>query len=161
MLNGLAFAILLIACCYLAWRYGGGPERIGVAILTIGSVLTLAVVSAPVSRFHSVEIGILLVDTVALLSFLALALFAERLWPLWVTSLHAVGTAGHAVKLVDPQVIGSAYQFALAFWSYPMLLLIALGTWNHQKRLARFGVDKSWSSFSGRSGHRPPAGPIS
>jgi hypothetical protein len=131
------------------------------AILAGGSVLTLAVVSAPVGRFHSVEVGILLVDVAALVAFLVLALFAERLWPIWVTSLHAIGTAGHAVKLADPQVLGWAYHFALAFWSYPMLFLLALGTWNHQKRLAKRDVDKSWSNSSDRLDRRqPPSGPI-
>jgi hypothetical protein len=28
-----------------------------------------------------------------------------------------------------------------------MLALIVLGTWNHQRRLARFGADRAWSSF--------------
>jgi hypothetical protein len=161
MLNSVAFAALLIGCCYYAWRRGGPPEQLGAAILAVGSVLTLAVVSAPVSRFHSIEIGILLVDLAALAGFLVLALCAERFWPLWVTSLHAIGTTGHAVKLADPEVMGWAYHFALAFWSYPMLLLIVLGTWNHQKRLARNGVDKSWSSSSDRWDRRPPAGPSS
>ncbi|HEX6375201.1 MAG TPA: hypothetical protein VFZ91_05730 [Allosphingosinicella sp.] len=40
-----------------------------------------------------------------------------------------------------------------------MLFLLVLGTWNHQKRLAKYGVDKSWSSFSGRSDPPPPTGP--
>jgi cytochrome c-type biogenesis protein CcmH/NrfF len=71
-----------------------------------------------------------------------------------------IGTAGHTVKLVDPVVIPRAYAFVLALWSYPMLLLLVAGTWNHQRRLARFGVDKSWSSSSGRSEPRLPTGPI-
>ena len=41
-----------------------------------------------------------------------------------------------------------------------MLFLLVLGTWNHQRRLAKFGVDKSWSSSSGRSETPPPIGPI-
>lgn len=51
------------------------------------------------------------------------------------------------------------YAFALAVWSYPMLFLLVLGTWNHQRRLTRSGVDKSWSSFSGRSDRQRRAGP--
>ena len=43
----------------------------------------------------------------------------------------------------------------LVFWSYPMLLLIVLGTFRHQQRLARFGADRSWSSSWGRSGRQP------
>ena len=160
MLNSLVFAGLLIGCCYYAGRFGGAPERYGIVIVAVGSVLTLAAVSTPSSRFHSVEIGILIVDLAALAAFLAVALKAERLWPLWVTALHVVGTAGHVVKMADPGLLGLAYHIALALWSYPMLFLIALGTWNHRKRLARYGADRSWSSFSGRSGRPRPGGPI-
>ena len=64
---------------------------------------------------------------VCLAAFLILALRAERYWPLWVAALQVIGTAGYFVKLADPDVIRRAYAFALAFWSYPMLLLIALG----------------------------------
>ena len=160
MLNGLVFAVLLIGCCGYAFARGGAPERIGAAILAIGSVLTLAAVSARGSRFHSVENGIFLVDAAAFAAFVVLALRAERFWPLWIAALQGIGLAGHGVKLADPGVIWRIYAFALAFWSYPMLFLLVLGTWNHQKRLTRFGVDRSWSSFSGRSAPPPPAGPI-
>ncbi|MFL6845355.1 MAG: hypothetical protein ACJ8ER_10800 [Allosphingosinicella sp.] len=56
-------------------------------------------------------------------------------------------------------MIRMAYAFVLAFWTYPMLLMIVLGTWNHQRRLAKFGVDKSWSSSSDHWDRRRPDGP--
>jgi hypothetical protein len=161
MLQSLVYDTLAIACWLYAMLRGGAPEKIGATIVLVGSGLTFAAVSAPAVRFGSVEIGIFLVDAAALIGFLVLALRAERLWPLWVAALQTIGTAGHAVKLVDPTVIRWAYAFVLAFWSYPMLALIVVGTWNHQKRLARNGVDKSWSSSSDRWDRRPPAGPSS
>ena len=160
MLQSAIYFSLVFACWAYAMRCGGAPERIGISILGVGSILTVVAASTPTVRFGAVEIGIFLVDVGALLGFLILALRAERWWPLWVTSLQAIGTTAHAVKLMDPEVIRWAYAFALAFWSYPMLFLLALGTWNHQRRLARFGVDKSWSSSSGRSAPQPPIGPI-
>jgi hypothetical protein len=117
--------------------------------------------SNPAARFGAVEEGVFLVDLAAFVAFLVLALRAERYWPLCIAALQAIGTAGHAAKLLDPGVIRSAYAFALSFWTYPMLLLVVIGTWNHQKRLARNGVDKSWSSSSDRWDRRPPAGPSS
>jgi hypothetical protein len=161
VVNSLVFLALLIACCgYVALR-GSPPEWIGAAIVAVGSFLSLAALSFTATIYRSLEIGVFLVDVAALLAFLVLALRAERIWPLCVTALQVIGTAAHAVKLVDPQVIPSAYAFALRFWAYPMMLILVLGTWNHQKRLARFGVDKSWSSSSPPSAPPPPAGPIS
>jgi hypothetical protein len=115
--------------------------------------------SGPARQFTAVEIGVFLVDVACLVGFLILALRADRVWTLWLAALQVIGTAAHAIKLADPDLIGRAYAFALAFWSYPMLLLIVLGTWRHQRRLSQTGVDRSWSSSWARSGRPPPAGP--
>ncbi|HMG48740.1 MAG TPA: hypothetical protein VK614_14935 [Allosphingosinicella sp.] len=159
MLNVFVFDSLLLLCCgYALWR-GGAPERIGGIIFLLATALTVVAASGPASRFASVEMGIFIVDVATLVALIVLALRAERHWPLWVAGLQIVGTAGHAVKLVDPTVIPRAYAFALAFWSYPMLLILVLGTWRHQQRLAKFGADRSWSSSWGRSGRQRGGGP--
>jgi len=158
-INTLAYLSLLIACCGFAYLRGGAPERIGAAIMAIGSFLTVAALSTLAERYRSVELGVFLVDVATLFALLVLALRANRYWPLWVAALQLVATTAHAVKLVDPEVIRRAYAFALVFWSYPILLLIMLGTWRHQQRLAKFGVDRSWSSSWGRSGRTRGGGP--
>jgi hypothetical protein len=160
VLNTLVYLALLFGCCLYAGMRGGGPERIGSAILLAGSLLTFAALLLATSLYRSLQVGVLLADVGTLLGFVILALRAERLWPLCITALQVVGTAGHAVKLVDPQVLPYAYAFALRLWGYPMILLLIFGTWNHQRRLAKFGVDKSWSSSSGPSGTQPRSGPI-
>jgi hypothetical protein len=154
------FYLILAFCCLYAAIRGGTPEQIGAAIFAGAAVLTTAALSAPSARWGTVEVGAFAVDIAMLVALFALALRAERLWPLWVTALQLIGTAGHAVHFAIPEVIREAYAFVMAFWSYPMLFLLVLGTWNHQRRLARFGVDKSWSSSSARSAPRPPIGPI-
>ena len=160
MLPPYAYLTILLICWAYALLRGGAPEQIGASVIGLGSVLSLVAASSPGVRFGSVEVGVFLVDVAAFVVFLGLALRAERHWPLWVAALQAIGTAGHAAKLVDPEVIPLAYAFVLAFWVYPMLLLVVMGTWQHQRRLARFGVDKSWSSSSGRSERQPLNGPI-
>jgi 4-amino-4-deoxy-L-arabinose transferase-like glycosyltransferase len=144
-LNVMTYFLLLIGCCAYALSRGGAPERIGAGILTVGSLLTLAVASGQGATFRSMEIGILVIDLACVAALVLLALAAERFWPLWAAAFQIISTAGHAVKYVDPDVIGRAYAFLLAFWAYPMVLLMFIGTWRHQQRLARFGADKSWS----------------
>ena len=161
MLPAHIYFAILASCCIYAALKGGPPERFGAAIFALASILSFAVVSGPAARFGSLEVGVFVVDVSMLLALLVLALRAERFWPLWAIALHLIETAGHAVKAMDPLVIPEAYAFVLAFWSYPMLFLLVVGTWNHQERLRRNGVDRSWSSFSGRSGPPPPGGPIS
>jgi hypothetical protein len=139
---------------------GAAPERIGGSIIFIGSVLSTAALSSPAGRFTSVEFGVFLVDVAAFVALLVLSLRAERFWPLWVTAFQFIATVAHAVKLMEPGMIRAAYSIVMGLWTYPVLLIIVLGTFNHQRRLARFGVDKSWSSSSARSGPPPRAGPI-
>lgn len=160
MVTNLFFDVVLLACCSYAFWKGGSPEKVGAWIFIGGVLFTRLAVSGAATRYSSIEAGVLIVDVATLTGLLVLALRADRFWPLWVAALQAIGAAGHAVKLANPEVIRWAYAFALAFWSYPMLALLAFGTWNHQRRLAKFGVDKSWSSSSSRSGTRPPSGPI-
>ena len=151
------FYLLLLVCCGYALLRGGGPERIGASIYTVGTGLTVLARGEAAIRYGSLEVGPLIDDLAALIAFLVLALRARRFWPLWMTAFQAVSTAGHLAKLADPEMMRWAYAFLLGIWSYPMLLLLALGTFNHQRRLKRNGTDPSWSSFSPRSA--PPTAP--
>jgi hypothetical protein len=159
MVKFVAFNLLLLACCGYALLRGGAPERIGAAIFAIGTGLTVVAGWESINRFASIEIKMLVVDLACLVAFLILALRAERYWPLWVTALQILGTAGHAVKVAAPDHLPWAYAFLLAAGSYPMLVLIALGTWRHQQRLAHNGADPSWSTFFAHSAPAPRDGP--
>lgn len=159
MLQGkLYFAVTVLCWMYVFFR-GGAPERVGASILALGSSLTVVTISSLRARYGALEFGVFLVDVATLAGFLLLALRAERYWPLWLAALQIIGTAAHAVKLVDPGMIWRAYAFAMQSWGYPMWLLIVAGTWRHQQRLALYGADRSWSSFSARSGPARRAGP--
>lgn len=156
-LNFLFVGLLAVVCVYSWWR-GGAPERIGAAIFATGSALTHFVLAAAPLRFRSVEYEVLAIDGVGFLAFLILALCANRFWTLWVTGLLGVALVGHLAKLFSPGVLPWAYHVVLSIWSYPILALIAAGTWLHRRRLTRGGADRSWSSFSSRAGPAKPGG---
>lgn len=138
MLGGKPYFILLVLCWTHAMLKGGLPERIGATILAVGSLLTVAAVPSWASHGGSVEIGVLLVDLVCLAAFAVLALRADRFWPIWVSALVGVGALGHLARWFDgPEISTRVYAMSLAIWSYPMLALIAIGTFNHQRRVAR------------------------
>lgn len=153
------FIALLIVCCAFAFWAGGGPERVGAAIYGVSVVFTILFASAAPVRWHSVEVGVLIVDVLVFLAFVVLALRANRFWPIWVSSLLGLGVLGHLARWLGPDVVPWAYAVMLSLWSYPIVALVALGTWSHQRRLTRHGADPSWSSFSRRSATGRPAGP--
>jgi hypothetical protein len=139
------FFALLYLCCGYAWWRGGTPERVSAAVFVAAVHLTLYVGATGATRWTSIETSIFVVDVVALTAWTAVALTAERFWPIWFTALHVIAVAGHAVKLADPDLVPWAYNFAIAFPSYPMLVILAAAAWNHRRRSARGGRVLDWT----------------
>ncbi|MEQ8745042.1 hypothetical protein [Parasphingorhabdus sp.] len=140
-------ALLIISCSY-GFIWGGKPERYATSIMLIGFFLTIAV-AAPVSeRFSHVEVRILLVDTAMLVSFFYLTLNADRFWTLWLCAMQSIQVLTHLPIIIIPELLPQAYGAVAAIWAYPMLIVLALGTYRHQQRLRQYGVDRSWSDFS-------------
>lgn len=146
----LFFYALLTLCFAYAWFRGGAPERAAATIIAIGSILTTLSYTPYATRFQSVETGPFVIDIVVWFAFVALALKAERFWPIWVAALQGVAVAVHAIRLIDPTIIPWAYAFLMAIWVYPMLALLVFGIRQHQRRLKLSGADPSWSIFSSR-----------
>ena len=153
------FIGLLIICTLYAVVAGGAPERIGALVYALSCVVTYVLLELSQVLWRSIEYGVFISDTLLLAFFCVFAVRANRYWPIWVSALLGLGLFGHLARWVGPDVVPWAYAVVLTIWSYPILAIIALGTFNHQQRLKRFGVDRSWSSSSGRSA--PPDGPAS
>lgn len=154
------FTALMLACCAYAFIGGGAPERIGAAIFLIGSVLTYAALEISPIDYRGVEIGVVIIDAVTFAAFVLLAIRANRFWPLWVSALLGLGLVGHLAMGLHPRVIPWAYAVVLSIWSYPILLLMAAGTFAHQRRLKRNGADPSWTRSCAPPGPpTPPPGP--
>lgn len=146
-LTYLYWAFLTTCSAFIFWR-GGPPERVGILIAWIASVASnLAILASVGIRFQQVEHGVFIVDLATAGAFLALALCADRFWPLWVAGIHLVGLATHAAMLMSPTVVPWVYAWIQGFWAYPIVALMVIGSVRHQKRLRRYGADRSWNSF--------------
>ncbi|MDQ8756448.1 hypothetical protein RCO27_09420 [Sphingosinicella sp. LHD-64] len=142
------WTVLALCGLYVFWR-GGAAERVGMGIVVVGSILTTLSASASLTvRFHSIEVGMFLVDVAVFVAFAALALFADRFWPLWVAGLQLVGTLSHTLVLASSQVVAWAYAVTQALWAYPILLIIVIGAARHHRRLKLSGADPSWTRSS-------------
>jgi hypothetical protein len=150
MLHLLTFYGLFVATSLYALIRGGVPERLVATVMIIGVALTPLVVSPVSRRFHAVEPGLFSLDLLIMVAFLAIALKANRFWPMGIVVFHGMSVLGHLLKFGDPHLIRSVYLVMLAFWIYPQLLLLVLGTWRHRVRLKATGVDPSWRTSSHR-----------
>ncbi len=132
----LYITLLTLSCCYAFYR-GGRYERLAALVCIVATVATVSVHSPLSERYVTVEGGALLVDGMALGAFVAIALVSDRFWPLWVAGLQLTTTSAHVLKAIEPELISYAYGAAARFWSYPILLILAAGTWRSRRRLER------------------------
>jgi hypothetical protein len=140
----MAFDALLLGSCFYAQLRGGAPERIVALALCTAYAATLRAYSAPLSRFDHVEIAVLMIDALLFLVLATVALRADRGWPLAVAGLHLATVGAHLAKFFDVNMIRVTYAVMIAMWSYPMLILLAIGTWRHRRRLKAHGHDQDW-----------------
>lgn len=143
MMRVVIFYLMLLGSCgYAIWR-GGPPERTAGGLLIGAALLTLAV--GHPTQYSHIELGVFAIDISLLVALVWIALKADRFWPMVLAALHLDSTAIHILKLVDADLIGVTYAVMIVVWSYPMMIVLAIGTLRHQRRLAQFGEDRAWS----------------
>jgi len=129
-----AFRLILVLVALYAFLRGGRDEqRVGVICL-IGTFATQFVLSPLNQRFEGIEERALAVDVAVFAGFLAVALRSNRFWPLWVAGLQLTTIMGHFLKGVDSALLPRAYGAALTFWAYPIVIILAIGTWRSHRR---------------------------
>lgn len=143
------FTILLTLSAALALWLGGPPERLGALAIIGGYVLTLvAYSSSPLTRFRNLDTGVLIIDVVVFLLFLALALCSTRYSPTWAAGIQLATLVVHVLRLLPPAPFALPYATVLALLGYPVVALVGLGAWRHHRRVNRFGDERSWRTFS-------------
>ena len=134
-MNILIYFLLLFVVCGYALVRGGREEKIAAMVCAAASLASLAVFLPAAVSYRDFQPRVALIDLVVLAVFVAIALRTCRFWPLWVAGLQLTSAFGHILKLLDPNLLPIAYAVSLASWSYPILAIIALGTWRTQRRL--------------------------
>ncbi|HEV2593882.1 MAG TPA: hypothetical protein VGU01_01620 [Sphingomicrobium sp.] len=123
------FELLLITSCTYAMVRGRSEERL-VALVSVCATIASAFAVSPLSvRYRGVEMGLLVIDLLVLAAFVLISLRSSRFWPLWVAGLQLTSSAAHFMKAIDEHLLPVAYGTAVAMWSYPILIILAIATW--------------------------------
>lgn len=128
------WALLLVTCGYALWR-GRKYEQLSALICIAASVGSVMLHYVERGGYEWIPLSDLVIDTLVLLAFVGIALVSDRFWPLWVAGLQLTISMSHLFKAIKPELYPMAYAAAERFWSYPTLVIIAIGAWRqHQRR---------------------------
>ena len=133
-MNVYAYLSLLAASCgYALWR-GDRDARIAAIVCIIATAATVVMLTPGTARYELVEGGAMIVDLATLTAFVTLALFSQRFWPLWVAGLQLTASTAHVLRMANESLAPLAYAIAERFWSYPILVIIAVGAFRSRRR---------------------------
>jgi len=129
------------------WRWGGGPERWLIAVFIATMVVPVHVLQFLIPghpAFGGYSGIYTAIDLLAGFAFVAVALQANRNYPLWIAGFQLVAIASHGVRAVVDTVSPIAYAIMVVGPSYCQLLLIMGGFVRHALRTRRFGPYRDW-----------------
>lgn len=102
------------------------------------------------------DVGHLLIDSVCACLFVAVALRANRMYPLCLAGLQLVALISHLEHLLSPAVSRAAYHSLMVLPSYLQMLALGLGILNHLGRIRKFGPYPDWRNTSSLSRRTAP-----
>ncbi|MFD1843287.1 hypothetical protein ACFSAA_07875 [Sphingomonas qilianensis] len=144
----ILFNVLLGASALYAFVRGGAPERV-VAVAFIAAAIA-SYIARPLGqvRFEDTEFGLLLIDAALLAVLIAVALWANRFWPIWIAAFQLFALLVHIAMLYQQDILPIVYFVVISRIAYPMLGMLLIGTTLHFQRLQRHGADPDWIRHS-------------
>lgn len=138
--------VLCILLVLYAWYRGSGPERS--CTLTMLGMFVLDRIYHAIfgmsDTFATVHVWHFALDFVAFATFVGIALFANRAYPMWLAALQLVSVLAHLVRGFVEPVSPIAYYVMGVVPSYMQIVVLALGLWAHRRRFTRFGEYRDW-----------------
>lgn len=154
-------ALIVLALAIVAFWRAAGPERLSAAVL-LGMVIAVWAyqlskppdVAREVLGYGSIHPYFLIVDVLAFGLLTAIALEANRFYPILLAGCQLVSLMTHMAS----GVLRAEYPFAYALFNilpfYCMIAAFGVGLFAHLRRTRRLGPYQSWRGSSDHS--RPP-----
>lgn len=146
MIRYLIQLSLMATVLALAWLRGGAPERAAAAV--VGSMFLLDpayhAIWGQETLYHRVNPGHLVIDLWLLLGLSAVALRANRIWPLWLVSVQILAVIGHLLRFLSAQVDPLVYALFTRDTSYLQIALLFVGIWLYRRRVREDPRYRPW-----------------
>ncbi len=125
-----------VAVVAFAFLKGDEPERVGAGAYAIGALATLLLQED--SRLYGAQWPLIVIETVMLITYAALAWKSRRSWPIWAAGLQSVVVMCHLLTTADLRPPLAAFYAVINLASYGILLVLALGVlqaWRDRRAL--------------------------
>ncbi len=152
---------------YVAWTigiaaliWGGGPER---AVALIWLIL-FELLPGAYSLFDNspgfganIDYFVLLIDSLAAIAWIAVALYANRNYTLWIAAMQVLALCAHLASGIAEPISSIGYGVMVVAPSWIQLLVLAIGLVRHRLRLRKFGSYRDWRPTRFSPGSPPSA----
>ncbi|HYC75550.1 hypothetical protein [Brevundimonas sp.] len=119
---GAALGVIVVTFAFLK---GDEPERVGGGAYALGALASLLVQND--SQLYGPQWGLMIVETVMLVAWAALAWKSRRSWPIWACAFQSVAVMSHILTTTDMRPPIAAFYAVVNLASYGVLLVLALG----------------------------------
>lgn len=142
-----AYAGLFVFCLV---RRAGAPERILAGVLLAMAPIDQLyhLLSPHPLLWRHANMGHLAIDGVVLACTVAVALYANRIYPLWIGGAQIIACSAHLYRMALTEINTFAYDVMVVMPSYIQLVALTLGIWCHMSRRRRLGNYPSWRRSS-------------
>lgn len=130
-LRQMSFAVFTILAFAYALCCGGRPERQGVVLNLVASLLSVVAV---ITLGWGAIYPLLVIDIAVCIGFLEIAARSDRYWPIWSLGMAIPSVVAHLAKLIGQDSVWHLYQRTESFWAWPALTALIVGTWFRQAR---------------------------
>jgi hypothetical protein len=144
MIHVVAFAAAFLACFAYVFSAGGRPERAAIIAQLVALLLSLIAISFRSIPIRGLPIALALVDVALAVALTMLALKANRLWPIVLAGMQVATIFAHLARLLSFPLPAAGYVIFVQFWSWPMLMVTAIGAFRHHRRTMRLGEERDW-----------------
>lgn len=129
-------ALLLLVALY-AFKKGGEPER-HVALVLLGMLvanIVFAGLSGEWTDYRGIPWFRVALDCIGFGFILAIALRADRWWPLWVSGVQLQAVLAHLLRALDASLPPLAYAIMERWPFWIAIALTGIGTFLHARRI--------------------------